>query len=142
MYIQKRKASSKFALFSETGTPVINIFDSFNKNINFIDYPYVAFKLTGKITAESSVTSLSTQVTGTLTSNNVTCRSLYTNNTASVLLDTSEYYSEQNYDTYKDDLIITIKPWGTQNTSDLTDYVIIKEIALFDNIIAAENWLE
>jgi hypothetical protein len=127
----------KFVPFLETGAPRVRIMDSLNKDVSFIDKPYVAIKYSGDLDSSFVIAGVDfISTTGGTTYAGV--KSSASTEAGGILVDLSTLVS----DTYSDNLAINLYPWGeTEIALDKTDSFIVEEVIFFDSIIAAKAYL-
>ncbi|MBQ7821819.1 MAG: S-layer homology domain-containing protein [Clostridia bacterium] len=131
----------KFTPFKENGSAYIGILNSLNKDISFLEYPYIAIKfdtnLGGSIIAKLFESST---LNAALKETNI--QSLEAAQASGMIFDMTEYTSTVDKSSYEYNLVLRIYPWGQASTAMSADeYFTIEEIVFFDNLIAAESYL-
>lgn len=126
----------KFVPFKDSGLPSISILNALNTSFKFTDYPYVAIKFNANLTDPNMVVRVYVA--------NDTGRTLKVKPTdTSMVLNLSEYVSSISSVDYLNNMTIKMMPWGSSSrTLNLNDYFIIDEIAFFDNITAAQEYVK
>ncbi|MBQ7821906.1 MAG: S-layer homology domain-containing protein [Clostridia bacterium] len=132
----------KFSPFNASGTPCINILNILNKDINFMDYPYVVIKYKTNIDSIVKSELYTTELTkgGSLIPTGNSSES--NSQDIGIMVDMQSYVKTADKNTYDYNLVISVYPWGTSAT-DLSkeQYFTIEEIIFSNTFLGADKYL-
>jgi hypothetical protein len=132
----------KFTTFTEAGKPVIRIYNTLTKDVNFSHYKAAVIEFEGELSSDFIVTNLGYVVPGTAQggkSTNITSATAKDKN--KILLDYSNYILTLDPSAANDNLMFIIMPWGEVDVKlNASDSFVIKSVTLFDNPVAASAY--
>ena len=133
----------KFTTFTESGRPVIRVYNTLTNALNFSDYCCAVIDFEANINGNYVITNLGYVEPGAAQGSKSTNIKVATSMSENkILLDYTNYLHTLNPGAENNNLVLVMMPWGEVDVKFTEgNYFIIKSVTFFDSVLAAQAYV-